>query len=168
MSFAKSLKVGSKAERLLITLLEECGFEVESNSDSETRSLYDVFIKEPRTTFEVKFDLKSCVTGNLAIERFNPISNKQSGIDISEADYWVVVVYENKEPNIYVCRREELLAFISLNPPFRIVTGGDNNNSYMWLYKKEVLLGESDSDRPLKKYSIDEMKGLINAKMVRI
>jgi hypothetical protein len=162
MAFAKDFEAGGKGEILVLNFLKEIGLEPSLNQDKEKRSLFDIYVDKPPLTFEVKFDFMSSVTGNLAIERFNPIKGKASGIDISQADYWVIIVYENKVPIIHMCRREDLLTYMEYNSPFKIVTGGDNQNSNMWLYKKTILLGPSDSDRPIKCYTVEEAKEYFN------
>lgn len=160
MTFAKDLVSGTKGEKLVCDFLTSCGYIVLFNKCKEKRSHYDIYIEKPLTTFEVKFDFKSSLTGNIAIERYNPVSKKVSGIDISEADYWVYIVYENKIPILHFCKRVNLLSFIDYIDPYKKVTGGDNMNSDMWLYKKEVLLGEYKSCKPFQKLSIEQAKNL--------
>jgi len=156
MSFSQDYKKGSKGEQLLIDFLAKSGFEAFLNKDMSKKSFFDVYFEQPFISFEVKFDFKSSITGNIAIEYYNPVSNNISGIAVSKADYIVYIVYIKKVPILYFARRKDLIRFMDEVKPFKNVCGGDNNNSYMLLYKKDVALGDPSSDCPLKSYSPEE------------
>lgn len=154
MTFAQDYSSGSRGEQLLIDFLKE--YKAKLNTDLTKKSFYDVYFEDPFISFEVKFDLKSSVTQNVCFEYYNPNSNKISGIAVSQADYIVYIVYQNKIPTLYFCRRTVLIKFMNEVKPFKNVCGGDNNNSYMLLYKKDVVLGETDSTCPFKCYNQEE------------
>lgn len=161
MTFAKDMKKAKKLELLLIDFLGECGYKAELNNDSSSYEFYDIITTLPKQiTFEVKADYKSSLTGNLAIEHYNCKQNKPSGINISKADFWCHIVYENKIPNMYFAKREELLKFINENEPFKKIIAGGDDNANLFLYKKNDILGDYYSNKPLKILTIKQAKEL--------
>lgn len=161
MSFGKDLSRGKKTEQQLIDFLEQCGYNAKINDNEQEYSFYDIIIENPRTTFEVKSDFKSSITGNLAVEFYNPKLGKASGVEISKADFWCHMVYINKTPTLYFCLLSELLEFIKNNPPYKVCDVGGDNNASLYLYKKDFILGGSESNRPLKNYSIEQFKKIM-------
>ncbi len=95
---------------------------------------YDVLIKsEGRSTrYEVKHDIMSCKTGNLALEY--ECRGKPSGIDRTEADVWVYKLGYS----FYSMPVGKLKELISKESYFRKVVGGDsgsNTNNILYLFE---------------------------------
>jgi hypothetical protein len=138
----KSIKIGNKAEQKLIELLASYGFTSQKNNDKATRSFFDVSaeILGKTVTFEVKYDVMSKKTGNLAIEYYNPKSDKDSGLMVTKADFWVHC-YDDDNDNILIkiCKVSDLKDFCANNMPCRDVKSCGDNNSNMLIFKKERL-----------------------------
>jgi len=162
MAFAKDNKKAKKFEQLVLQFLQSGGYKPKLNDKRENFAYYDILMDEPALTFEVKADFMSSVTGNLAIEHHNCKKDKPSGIMISTATYWCHVIYENKIPTIYIAHRLELLKFMTDVEPFKKIIGGGDDNANLYLYKKPVILGEYQSDKPLQKMTIDQFKERVN------
>jgi len=138
----KSIKIGNKAEQKLMSVLDGLGIKSVKNDDPKTRSFYDVSaeIFGETKTFEVKYDVMSSKTGNFAIEYYNPKSNKDSGLMVTKADYWVHCFNEGEEIVIKICKVSELKDFCCQNNPCKDVKSCGDNNSNMLIFKKERIL----------------------------
>ena len=140
----KSIKIGNIAEKLLIDTLVGYGFEAYKNTDKESRSFFDVIAKitGQTFTFEVKHDVMASKTGNLAIEYYNSKSNKDSGINITRADYWVHIInnkQNEEEKIILISRVSELKQFIKNNKPKRKIVGAGDKNADILLFTQESM-----------------------------
>lgn len=138
------MRVGDIAEQLLIETLISYGFEAFKNEDKESRSFFDVVAKiTGRTvTFEVKHDVMAAKTGNLAIEYYNSKSQKDSGINITKADYWVHIVSDKEDKDkklILISRVSELKEFIKNTKPKRKIVGGGDKNADILLFTQESM-----------------------------
>jgi len=162
MGFAVDNKKAKKFEILVFDFIKQCGLEPRYNEKKEDLAYYDIVVDNPHITFEVKADFMSSLTGNLAIEHHNCKKDKPSGIMISTATYWCHVIYEEKVPTIYIADRLELLKFIEDVEPYKKIIAGGDSNANLYLYKKAVLLGEYNSDKPLQKMSVEQFKEIIN------
>lgn len=157
MSFKRSQNIGNIAEELLKKTLESYDYKITLNRDHEKRYDYDLKIDDTNITFEVKYDLYSSKSGNLAFEFFNSKKGTNSGINLTKATYWVHVINENNIPIIYISETIKLKQFIELNKPKRIVFSGGDNNADIKLYSKEDIL-----NIVLFKLTNQLMKDLIN------
>lgn len=157
MSFKKSQSIGNIAEELLKKTLESYGYKISINNDYNKRYDYDLKIENSNITFEVKYDLYSSKSGNLAFEFFNSKKMTDSGINLTKAKYWVHVINENNIPVIYICNTEKLKNFIKIKEPKRIVFSGGDNNADIKLYSKDDVI-----DIILFKLTHNLMKELIN------
>lgn len=139
--FLKDKETGSKGESLFIELLEGLGFKPERNSSkvNAEAAKWDVKINHTDIDyfFECKYDVMSAKTRNVAIEYFNPKSNKPSGIAATTSDFWVII-FPDKE--IYIASVSMLKKFLETTSPKRIVDVGGDKNSSMHLYEKEIIL----------------------------
>ncbi len=74
-------------------------------------------------------------TGNAAVEVWNPYKNHPAGLTSTRAAIWSNTFMP--QGWVYVTRPELLWNYIHTHPPKLVRIGGDNNNSLLWLYKKE-------------------------------
>ena len=90
----KDLAVGKMGEENFIKILKKGKVKAKSNEKKEDRSFYDIKaeIGGKNFTVEVKNDLYAAKSGNIAIEVYNPHSNKKSGLSITKSDLWVHIV----------------------------------------------------------------------------
>jgi hypothetical protein len=90
--------------------------------------------------FEVKFDLMSSSTGNLAIEFWNPKSNKESGILITRSDFWIFAF--NNPIELWICEVSFLKEYMNENKAKRIVNVAGDRNASLALYCRDKLCDE--------------------------
>lgn len=134
--FISDLKEGRKAERFVKRLFVEAGITIEKSSNTSKFDFTCKYLGE-EASVEIKFDKMNAITGNIALEYWNPRTNKPSGITASKADF---VVYVLTTPlTALVCRIDKLRLFIEKNTPDKIITGGGDGNSNMYLYKTQKL-----------------------------
>jgi len=145
MGILKDMEEGEGAEKRLISLLQNAGLLAIKNTDTATRKFWDVEatlldVDEGTVlaefTIEVKNDRYALKSGNIAIEIFNPKSNKGSGLTITQATMWAVMVGDE----FWICKTSKLRKFVDNEKPHRIVDVGGDKNATMLLYKKEHIL----------------------------
>lgn len=139
--FINDLKFGQKYELKLLDLLPHDSFShVVGISKKKDISLdgfnknYDLTITkdDKLTKYEVKSDRRAFKTLNLAIEF--ECRNKPSGISCSEADiYAYFIIKPNDLFDLYLIPVEDLKKMINEKKYKRIVSGGDNYSSKMYL-----------------------------------
>lgn len=133
-SFKTSLKEGNLGQKYFTDILDSLSIKWESSNDIH----YDIIIINPIViTVEIKNDLFSAKSGNIAIEFWNSKQNKPSGINATTATYWVHVLSQNE---IWVIKTLDLKKICLTLKPLRTIKSGGNNNSNMYLYKKENIL----------------------------
>lgn len=140
MGIRKDMAEGDVAEQKVIALFQKFGFKASKNNDVKTRKFWDIEIERGITKgkIEVKNDKYANRSGNIALEFYNPKSGKDSGIAVTQADLWIVMV----DNELWMAGTISLKIFIEKNKPCRIVaTAGDGNASLM-LYDKNRLFGE--------------------------
>lgn len=135
MGILKDLDVGQNAEERIRNILKTMGFECTDNSEREKMSDYDIRVVSPEFTIEVKEDLYSAKSGNVAIEYWNSKSNKPSGITITKANIWCHIIAG--EP--FIIKTKTLKDFIDKVKPKRMLTGVGDGNADIMLYDCEVL-----------------------------
>lgn len=127
--FNKDILDGEEAEKELATILFDkyrCHC-FEFNKDYKYDIKYLTKSKRP-VTVEVKNDIMSKDTGNIGIEFSS--RGKDSGINKSIAEYWVI-----KTGNEYLSITSNKLKEIIKQKKYkRIVNGGDNGTSKMYLF----------------------------------
>ena len=103
---------------------------------------------------ELKIDYMSARTGNIAIEFRNSKKNIPSGINITKADVWShAYVYEDAWHCMFV-KVKDLKEYINNNPPHKIIFGGGDKNSDMYIYAIKDLrcnIGEHKFWKNIKK-----------------
>lgn len=144
MGFAKSKFHGDVGESFVLSFLESLGFEASKNSDLTTRSDYDIICKMGRKTctIEVKFDKMAAKTNNVAIEVFNPKSNKESGINITKADLWFHLIPDGNNITCWFNKTSNIIDFISSNKPNRVVDFSGDGNATIYLYPIDDILNK--------------------------
>ena len=135
MGILKDLKNAKIAEERVKTELEQMGFECELNEEHSERSYYDLTIIDYGTA-EIINDLYAKKSGNVAIEYYNPKSDKPSGIAITKSDIWCHII----DDEIFVVRTERLKKFVEEESPKRIVKKAGDGNADLKLYAIEHIM----------------------------
>ena len=136
----KDLAIGKQGEESFIKILKKGNVKASSNEEKKSRSYNDIKgeLGDQEFTVEVKNDLYAAKSGNIAIEVYNPYSNKKSGLSITKSDLWVHIV--NNE--YWVAKTKELKSFVSKTPPFKKRDSVGDGNANILLYKVETILPE--------------------------
>ena len=140
----KDLRVGKEAEQELVDILSAFGGESKLNAVHANRYEYDVECvfthgdEQKTMTFEVKNDVMSKRTGNLAIEYWNSKQNKPSGLFRTTANFWV----HKFNDSLYVIPVETLKTLTNQQKPDRFISGGGDDNADLMLYQIERLENE--------------------------
>ena len=136
-NFNRDLEIGQTVEKEFSAILKSGGAtEIEENNDYR----YDIScnISGKIKLFEVKFDQQTITSPNLAIEFES--RGKPSGIATSEADYWVYKIFFEGRWVFALIKAAKLKEIILSEAYWRIVNGGDNYTSKLYLFKKEVFV----------------------------
>lgn len=136
--FVKDIKRGKIGEQLLFDLLNGGGIFVNALDGKSNDLKFTISDKE--YFCEVKTDYYCSKSGNIAIEFYNPKSKKPSGINITQADFWVHIIYQDNNPLIYICKIQDLKDFVSITIPHKTIGSGGDDNASLYLYKKESIL----------------------------
>lgn len=113
--------------------------------------------------WEVKFDKMSESTGNLAVEVFNPKSDKPSGIMATMSDFWVFCF--GNPIQIWVSEVDALKSYINDNKPFRVIDVGGDNNASLYLYKRDELLNQCFMR--IDNMDLDELKSYLKFYIIK-
>lgn len=156
-NFRKDINKGKSAERFLSDLIierDDSVVEILPNENSKY-DLMVVFNDSTCCTIEVKNDILSQKTSNVAVEVFS--RGKKSGISSSEADYFVYFVRESDNTKVFIIRRISLLELIKTSR-FREVLGGDKDKfgiptTKMVLIPKDIFYKYARNITNLKKYN---------------
>lgn len=137
-SFQKDLREGRQAEEWVCHLFRKAGLSASLNEDKQTREERDIdlWLGGPQGV-EVKFDKRSAETGNLALEYWNPLRNKPSGLLATRASLWVHVL--PLPLTAFVAPVAVLKQFIAEVKPVRLVQGAGDDNADILLYPLERL-----------------------------
>lgn len=94
-NFTKDLKDGHDAEQEVVKrLCGPMGFQFHGSNDDNKHDLTMSLFDGPKFTVEVKNDLRSKETGNIAIEFRS--RGKFSGINTTTAKFWVYKYHDNR------------------------------------------------------------------------
>jgi hypothetical protein len=141
MSIKKDLKDGDIGEKIVSKIFEKAKYWAIKNNDTDIRQDYDLLIGSltQKFTIEVKYDIYSEKSGNIAIEYHNSRQNKPSGIMATKADFWVQVT-----PNqgSWITTVAKLKQYIKDNKPFRTITDAGDGNANLFLYKADKILSD--------------------------
>ena len=138
MNIKEDLEKGKKGEQMVVSLFKSAGVELEFNQDKSKFKFWDLKSSgiDKQFSIEVKNDIMSVATGNIAIEVSNPRSGKDSGINVTKSDLWVHIVGNE----IWCCKSDVLKHFVSKNKPFKIVKYAGDGNATIYLYKKQDIM----------------------------
>jgi hypothetical protein len=142
LGFHKSRAHGDAGENFVISLLKSINITAEKNSDLTIASKYDIACQMGRKKFtgEVKFDRMAEKTDNIAIEIFNPKSNKHSGINITEADLWFHLIPDGDNITCWFNKTSAILKFIGEHAPKKTVELAGDQNATILLYSMNDTL----------------------------
>ena len=134
--FAHSLQVGSVGEDLAIKAFANIGRKCVLG-DGKKHDL----ILDGQYIVEVKYDIMSKKTGNIAIEYWNSKKNEPSGISATLAKYWVHIAFDKiGNTIIFVVKVDELKDFIKNTKPKKIIKAGGDDNADLYIYGLDVIL----------------------------
>lgn len=133
----RDLSLGDTGVEILKNLLESFG--IICTKPVGKVPGYDLIIEHAsqEKKIEVKYDLYSARSGNIAIEYFNPKSQKPSGLTITESDFWCIVLPCG---SVYLNTVDQLLEFIARNTAKATKDFVGDGNASIMLYDKEVIL----------------------------
>lgn len=138
-NFNEDLPVAIKTEEEVGELLKEL-YDAKIIKFCNTNK-YDILaeIKEKEYSFEIKEDFMSWKTGNVALEF--ECRGKPSGIQISEASFYIYKIHEKNEIHFYLFKTSILKKMVKEQKYFRVVNGGDKgSNSMNYLFKHETFI----------------------------
>lgn len=78
-------------------------------------------------------------TNNMAIEIENPISNKLTGLNVTEAEIWATLIREEDNWMIFITETEKLRSYVKNNKGKRIEKAGDGNATILLYPLPEIL-----------------------------
>jgi glycerol-3-phosphate responsive antiterminator len=136
-NFEKDLFKGHNVEREFGQLLKKNPDVLDISYNDNKK--YDIKVTKKGGmvyTFEVKNDMMEARTGNIGIEfqsRGNP-----SGIATTDADIWV----QKLKDGFWMIWREVLVDLVAAKKYWKIVSGGDDGTSQLYLFKREDIINE--------------------------
>lgn len=105
--FLRDLQKGKQGEGRAAEVFEAAGFVTEP---APPKASYDLMIAfsagRPAVPVEVKHDMWEQRSGNVAVEYYNPKSDKPSGISTTVSSLWVFVLADD---SVWACRTQDLL-----------------------------------------------------------
>lgn len=144
MGIRRDLQIGQQAEnkvgefycKIGIASIKDCK-EREQLSDYDLRSFWANEFKDSagkdigllEFTTEVKWDLYAAKSGNIAIEMWNPKTNKPSGLTATKADIWCHIT-----DGLYFVSVNVLKKYVENNKPKRLIASGGDSNATLYLY----------------------------------
>jgi len=131
-SFVKDLKTGGKAETLIMNRFNEIEIKCVKSEDKK----YDLILEEINKTIEVKYDVMSQVTGNIAVEYYNCKKDTPSGLSATECDLWSIVIPSGE---LYIIKTKELKKYFDENKGIKDVSFAGDKNAVIRLYPVSIL-----------------------------
>lgn len=140
--FNKANSFGKAAERYTCAILKEKEIECVLNTDYERRYDYDIVacVGDDCFTIEAKYDMMSQFTGNIAMEYHNSKKDSPSGVFVTKADFWAIILPMKGAKELWMAPTSKVLDFMMHTDPHKIIEGGGDDNANLFLYKKEVIL----------------------------
>jgi hypothetical protein len=139
--FPRDLSVGKIAEDLIQALFQVHEIQTSLNTDKAKQKEFDISVllgARGNLLIEVKYDIYAARSGNIAIEFYNPKTQKDSGIAATKADIWAHVL--TAPHSIWFASVPKLKDFIKSNTPFKVIASGGDDNAALYLYKKDFIL----------------------------
>lgn len=131
-NFKKDIDTGEQGELFIRNLLENLGYEFIEKKEDSTYDL-KMSYKQKEYTYEIKTDVYPKDTGNLVIEF--ECRNKPSGINITQADYFVT--YFPHLGEIWNIKSDDLRKLIAETKPHVFDRSGDKgSNTKLYRLKK--------------------------------
>lgn len=142
MSILRSFSIGDAGEKRVISMLNAMGVKAQKNEDKATRADYDLICEYDGREFtaEVKYDVMSEKTGNVAFEIFNSKSNKPSGIFGTKANMWVHILPDGENMAICICSVKNIRKYSRDVAPLKLLKSVGDANADILLYKVEDVL----------------------------
>jgi len=141
-NFKEDFPVALETEKEVANILEKL-YNVEIIRFENTIK-YDILARSKGKDFkfEVKEDFMTWKTGNVALEF--ECRGKPSGIQISEADYYIYKIHANEGINFLLCKTSTLKKLVEEQKYFRVVDGGDKGSHSMnYLFRYNVFAENS-------------------------
>jgi hypothetical protein len=137
--FLRDLAVGQQGEATVKVLLSKLGINSQSaegkNADYDLRHDAPVLWKS-----EVKFDIASQRTKNVAIEFYNPKQGKATGIAATKADIWFHIL---PQPfSTWAVAVPTLRRYIKEEKPYHVIASGGDDNASFYLYRQDRILDD--------------------------
>lgn len=156
--FSADLEIGHKLEYFLAWVLEK---KYEEVLISQGRfKFFDIHIPATGRKIECKFDKKSKVTPNIAVEY--ECFGKPSGISSTQAHDWVILLWDETQQK-WVFAIVEVEHLKKLCEGKRSVSGGDYYASRMYLVpKRELLASPFVKVKTFEKYLVEYKRLSIN------
>lgn len=148
----KDLANGKNGESRVAAIFTNFGFTLEE-VDKENRSFYDLKSTEPAFTVEVKNDVYSACSKNVAIEIFNCKSSKASGLTVTKSTLWAHII----EGKVYLTTTQKLKDFVANNKPVKTVYAAGDKNADIMLFAVSEILSIFTAEEDLTKEKILEM-----------
>lgn len=132
-NFRKDLEVSHGSVKRVCDVIKNNGGEIIDIGDTKD---YDIrFLKNGKEyLMEVKEDLMSSKTGNVAIEYFS--RGKPSGILSSKASLWCYIINDI----VYFTTKTKILGLIENKKYSKCVEGGDRKTSLLYLIPQKTFL----------------------------
>lgn len=144
--FDRDLSLGELGEKIIMIYLFCNGYKNLKITEGYFKE-YDISGTSPKTNSEVFYEVKTddyCTensdTGNMAIEI--EYKKKPSGITCTKADVFVYYYYHLSVDNLWMIKVDDLKKLIKDNYKkynFKIVQGGDNNDSKLILLPRKYF-----------------------------
>ena len=135
--------IGKSGEEYISYLINKLGFECHMNNEYELRYDYDLIVNMSglKFTIEVKHDVMSIKTKNMAIEYHNSKKDSPSGIYATLADIWIQLLpYPNEDIHSYAINTKKLIEYTEKTEPFKHIIAGGDKNSNLRIYKLVDIL----------------------------
>ena len=134
MGILDDLETGRQGEELVCKMFIENTLECYYNKDKTKLSFFDLetVVDDRVLLLEVKNDKRAFDTGNLAIEVRNVLQDKPSGLTITKADIWVVILGKD----VYMTKTQDLKNFVENNKPMKTY----RSNVLIYIYPKTEIL----------------------------
>jgi len=138
-NFGQDLKTAQATEKTIAEYLKAYWFA--KNVVMNNTSAFDIQaeIGGKSWKMEVKEDIMSGQTGNVAVEYFS--RGKPSGIDVTESDLFIYVLTIDGSKKYFAVNTKALRRIISEGKYFKNVTGGDpGSETKMYLFKMDEFV----------------------------
>lgn len=147
-NFQKDLAVARKSEEVVAEILENKYNAVILEHSNHGRYDIRAKIRGVEFTFEIKEDFMCEKTGNVSLEF--ECRGKPSGIESTEADFFVYIIHKKDGTVEYVMfTTVHLLGKVEKKDYFRIVNGGDaGSNTMNYLFKYNAFVDGSTKIGP--------------------